>query len=58
MTRNSLIVLILFVAGVGCAHREAVRVDCDGPLREINRAVPTDKDKAAFDSLAGESHDR
>lgn len=24
----------------GCAHRDAVRVECDGPLRPINRPAP------------------
>ena len=24
----------------GCAHRGAVRVECDGPLRPINRPAP------------------
>jgi hypothetical protein len=27
--------VVLFLAG--CAHRGAVRVECDGPLRPINR---------------------
>ena len=30
--------LILTVSLAGCAHRGAMRVDCDGPLRPINRA--------------------
>ena len=29
--------LILTVILPGCAHRGAMRVDCDGPLRPINR---------------------
>ena len=29
--------LILTVILAGCAHRGAMRVDCDGPLRPINR---------------------
>ena len=29
--------LILTVTLAGCAHRGAMRVDCDGPLRPINR---------------------
>jgi hypothetical protein len=28
--------LILATLVVGCAHRGAVRVECDGPLRPIN----------------------
>ena len=31
--------LILTVILAGCAHRGAMRVDCDGPLRPINRAA-------------------
>jgi hypothetical protein len=31
-------VLITLLAG--CAHRGAVRVECDGPLRPINRPAP------------------
>ena len=31
-------VLISLLAG--CAHRGAVRVECDGPLRPINRPAP------------------
>ena len=37
------IVFRLFVFSVivaGCAHREAVRVECEGPLRPINRPAP------------------
>jgi hypothetical protein len=29
--------LILTVTLAGCAHRGAMRVDCEGPLRPINR---------------------
>jgi hypothetical protein len=29
--------LILNVILPGCAHRGAMRVDCEGPLRQINR---------------------
>jgi hypothetical protein len=31
--RFSMVALLL----AGCAHRGAVRVDCEGPLRPINR---------------------
>jgi hypothetical protein len=31
--------LILTVILAGCAHRGAMRVDCEGPLRPINRAA-------------------
>jgi hypothetical protein len=37
------IVFRLFVFSVivaGCAHRGAVRVECEGPLRPINRPAP------------------
>jgi hypothetical protein len=37
------IVFRLFVFSVivaGCAHRGAVRVECAGPLRPINRPAP------------------
>ena len=30
---------VLLVLIAGCAHRGAVRVDCDGPLHPINRAA-------------------
>ena len=30
---------VLMIILAGCAHRGAVRVDCDGPLRPINRGA-------------------
>jgi hypothetical protein len=30
---------VLMIILAGCAHRGAVRVDCDGPLRAINRGA-------------------
>jgi len=38
--------LILTVFVAGCAHRGAVRVECDGPLRPINRPVPVPSTEA------------
>jgi hypothetical protein len=32
--------LVLLTLLAGCAHRGAVRVECDGPLRPINRPAP------------------
>jgi hypothetical protein len=32
--------LFLLTLLAGCAHRGAVRVECDGPLRPINRLAP------------------
>ena len=32
------LLVTLFLAA--CAHRGAVRVDCEGPLRPINRPAP------------------
>jgi hypothetical protein len=31
---------LLMTLLAGCAHRGAVRVECDGPLRPINRPAP------------------
>jgi hypothetical protein len=36
IVRSFLLVTLL----AGCAHRGAVRVACDGPLRPINRQAP------------------
>jgi hypothetical protein len=47
---------------VACAHHKAVRVDCDGPLREINKplsATPKathSKDANASESTGGRTH--
>lgn len=34
---RSLVILSLAVLAGGCAHKGAVRVDCNGPLRPINQ---------------------
>ena len=36
LVRCSLLISLL----AGCAHRGAVRVECEGPLRPINRPAP------------------
>jgi hypothetical protein len=33
---------LLITVLTGCAHRGAVRADCDGPLRPINESHPED----------------
>ena len=40
MPNAFLTVLVLGISLTGCAHRGAMRVDCTGPLRPINRPVP------------------
>ena len=40
MPNAYLLVLILGISLSGCAHWGAMRVDCTGPLRAINRPVP------------------
>ena len=32
--------LMVTILLAGCAHRGAVRVECEGPLRPINRPAP------------------
>jgi hypothetical protein len=34
---NTVRYFVLMTLLAGCAHRGAVRVECDGPLRPINR---------------------
>lgn len=41
MSKVLLAVLMMGISLAGCAHRGAVRVDCAGPLRPINRPVPS-----------------
>ena len=40
MLKPCLGVFLLTVVLAGCAHRGAVRVECEGPLRPINRPAP------------------
>jgi hypothetical protein len=40
MLKPCLGVLLLTVVLAGCAHRGAARIECEGPLRPINRPVP------------------
>ena len=35
-----LMLIVCLVSLSACAHHNAVRVDCEGPLRPINRLVP------------------
>jgi hypothetical protein len=44
--------LILAFAVTACAHRGAVRVVCEGPLRPINRPAPAPQPAAAEPSGA------
>lgn len=37
MLPRSLLMVALAVLSTACAHKGARRVDCDGPLRPINR---------------------
>jgi hypothetical protein len=40
MSRQLSVLVLCLVSLSACAHRGAVRVDCNGPLRPINRAAP------------------
>jgi hypothetical protein len=37
MLKTLILLLVLATCVVACAHRGAVRVECEGPLRPINR---------------------
>ena len=37
MYMRSLLILTLAVLAAACAHKGAVKVDCNGPLRPINQ---------------------
>ena len=39
MSQKLSVLILCLVALSACAHRGAVRVDCTGPLRPINRPV-------------------
>jgi hypothetical protein len=39
MRKVSVCVWMVAIFLVGCAHRGAVRVQCEGPLRPINRPI-------------------
>lgn len=41
---RSLVILTLTVLAAACAHKGAVKVDCNGPLRPINQ--PTSRQPA------------
>jgi len=55
---RSLVILTLAVLAAACAHKGAVKVDCNGPLRPINQPTssqpapvavePTNKDAPKF----------
>jgi hypothetical protein len=38
---KTLVHLLILASVTACAHRGAVRVECEGPLRPINRAAST-----------------
>jgi hypothetical protein len=40
MLTRSLLTLLFAIFLGACAHRGAVKVQCDGPLRPINRVEP------------------
>jgi hypothetical protein len=40
MLKLSAPLLVLVICLAACAHRGAVRVECDGPLRPINGSSP------------------
>ena len=39
MFLRSLLILTLAALAVACAHKGAVKVECDGPLRPINQPI-------------------
>jgi hypothetical protein len=41
MLKTLVHLLVLATSVTACAHRGAVRVECEGPLRPINRAAST-----------------
>jgi hypothetical protein len=49
--RLSILVASVFALSA-CASHEAVRVECNGPLRPINRPVPVDNPTSARPSSA------
>jgi hypothetical protein len=39
MLMRTLLILMLAVCAAACAHKGAVKVDCNGPLRPINLPI-------------------
>ena len=52
MSNKRLILIVLALTLGACAHREALRVDCDGPLRPINRPAVAGKSTSPPDAKA------
>jgi hypothetical protein len=42
--------MILVITLAACAHRGAVRVDCDGPLRPVNSPIESHEPPVSVDS--------
>jgi hypothetical protein len=50
-----LIAGIGLVLNAGCAHNQAVRVDCEGSLRPINRPMPSGKQETGTSGKRGDA---
>jgi hypothetical protein len=57
MLMRSVLILTLALFAQACAHKGAVKVDCNGPLRPINQPTSSQQPPVSVEPLKNDSPD-